>query len=221
MSNALKVPPRRFHLGVDEAGTGAWAGPFCIGATLYPAEFDLKEVKTKQGSVRPYRDSKKLSPKARERMRVLIEESAVQHAVGWVFPKDIEKHGQGDAWQICIVDLVKQIIEDAGLKPDDFNLLVDGSTNHKLKNRIRKEIGKLHVFCGSKMDEAKFAVCAASILAKTARDDYMRELHERYPEYGFNTNVGYGTEDHAEALVLHGRTQYHRPLTKKWDLADR
>lgn len=232
----MSKKPERFLLGIDEAGTGAWAGPFCVAGTVFPLDFDkaplseaatslVWEVTAPEGSLRPYRDSKKLSAKKRAALRPRIELLAVAHDVVYVSPATIEKREQGPAWQDAIIEVIETLLDEVGNKGvghSRVDIMIDGKLNHHLTNRIHNEVEPdLQVDHRPKGDEAFLAVCAASILAKTGRDDYMHDLHERLPEYKFNTNVGYGTEEHAHALVCHGRTKFHRPLTKKWDLADR
>lgn len=215
----------RYVLGIDEAGTGAWAGPFTVAGTVFPTTFILAadDIYAKEGSANPYRDSKKLDPKTREEVRTQIEIEAMGHDVGYVFPADIKKHGQEVAWQIGICLIVEGLLEDLGelgIPYGKIDVLIDGAMKHDLRERLQEMQPGLRVNFQPKADEKVLAVCAASILAKTSRDDYMRELHETCPQYGFAKHKGYGTEMHAEKLVMYGRTKYHRPCVAKWDLAD-
>jgi ribonuclease HII len=172
----------RFLLGIDESGTGAWAGPFHVAGTVFPYHQTLEGVI----------DSKKLTDKRRRELVPIITEAAVDCIVGIVQPETIAEKKQGPAWQ------------------------------DQMRKRIQEEVkGGLRVSFEPQADEKYLAVSAASILAKTYRNDYMIELHRKFPEYGWAKNAGYGTEEHARALVQFGRSPHHRPLTKKWDLSDR
>lgn len=198
----------QYMMGIDESGTGAWASCFCIGLVVLSRDIKLPGVK----------DSKKLSDRKRRDLVGLIQEASIWTDVGYVYPADIRAKGQALAWQDAIVLAVKFAVEELHAKEIPLSMvdvMIDGAMNRRLWARVSKIHPKLRkrVYMEPKADEAHLAVSAASILAKTARNDALLELHEQYPEYGFNKHYGYGTEDHAMALSVFGRTKHHRPLT--------
>lgn len=200
----------RFLLGIDESGTGAWAGPFCVAGVLLPKGLALDGVT----------DSKKLNDKRRRELCELIDAKSYHWHVEFVYPADIEKRGQGKCWQTAIRQVIREhlaVLPDLGIVPGQVDIMIDGAANHELSKSIQDRVfGGLRVYFEKKADEKYPAVSAASILAKTHRNDEMNQLHESYPEYGFDTNTGYGTEKHADALVCHGRIPLiHRPLVRK------
>lgn len=172
--------------GVDEAGRGCLAGPVVAAAVILPPDLVLPKVK----------DSKALSPKVREEVRARILEEAVAVGIGRCTPQEIDE--LNILW--AAMEAMRRATE-ACSPPPDF-LLVDG-------NRCFSEAPCPHetVVRG---DQKCHAIAAASIIAKTERDALMRRLHEKHPVYGWNTNVGYPTAAHYEALDLHGPTLYHR-----------
>jgi ribonuclease HII len=206
----------RFLLGIDESGTGAWAGPFHVAGTVFPYHQTLEGVI----------DSKKLTDKRRRELVPIITEAAVDCIVGIVQPETIAEKKQGPAWQDQIIEITNTMLfvleKTHGIVYGRVDVMIDGSENRALRKRIQEEVkGGLRVSFEPQADEKYLAVSAASILAKTYRNDYMIELHRKFPEYGWAKNAGYGTEEHARALVQFGRSPHHRPLTKKWDLSDR
>ena len=205
----------RYQLGIDESGTGAWAGPFCVGGVVLPYGAQLDGVT----------DSKKLSDAKRRKLQPLIEDRAVHWSVEYVFPEDIVERSQSMAWQDAILRVIKNTLaalNEAGIPSGSVDAMIDGTLNSRLRERVAREVyNGIRVNFEPKADNNHLAVAAASILAKTYRNDAMNEIHEIYPEYGFKKNSGYGTEDHAYALVCHGRTQHHRPLVNKFHVIDR
>ena len=200
----------RYQLGIDESGTGAWAGPFCVCGVLLPLGEKLEGVT----------DSKKLSDKKRRQLYTLIDNKVVYWQVEVVSPEMIRQRGQGPAWQDALVKIVKNtlaVLGEHGIQLGAVDVMIDGSKDHKLRERINRDAYEgMRVYFEPKADTNHQAVAAASIMAKTQRNDLMNELHKTYPEYGFRKNSGYGTEDHAEALVCHGRIPHvHRPLVEK------
>lgn len=196
----------RYLIGIDESGTGSWAGPFCVAAVVLPYHSKIEGVK----------DSKQLSDKVRRKLCLKIDKEATYWAVQDVEVKDIETHGQGEAWCLAILALVQDVLDE--LKKMNIvygrtDVMIDGSMHHRLRDRICEHVQPgLRVYFEKKADSRHCSVAAASILAKTARNDVMNELHEQHPEYGWKKNAGYGTEEHSAALKKHGRTEHHRPL---------
>lgn len=148
-----------------------------------------------------YKDSKAITAAARERFAEEIQSDALYCELGWVWPEEIDELGLTDATTAAIM----RALESA---PPDAKVLLDGSVNF-LKNE------REGVTWEPRADERYSHVAAASIIAKVARDRYMRELALTYPEYGFDTHVGYGVKAHADALKLLKKvTPHHRKSFK-------
>ena len=193
--------PDKIECGCDEAGRGCLAGPVYAAAVVLPRDYHNDLLN----------DSKQLSAKQRERLRPIIEHDAVAWAVAWVEACDIDKmnilkasihamnmaikHLAGLGQEICVVG------SDALSEPPQL-LLIDGNRFYKYQDLPHTTIVK--------GDGKYLSIAAASILAKTFRDDYMKELHDEYPFYGWDRNAGYPTKEHREAIRLHGTTPYHR-----------
>lgn len=172
--------------GCDEAGRGCIAGPVFAAAVILSPQFREPLLN----------DSKKLSPKTREILRRVIEIEAIAFGVGIVFEKEVDQINILNASFLAMHRALGQ------LSTTPENLIIDG-------NRFRA-YNKIPYTCIIKGDAKYASIAAASILAKTHRDEYMKGLHNHYPEYGWNTNMGYPTRSHREALLNHGPTPYHR-----------
>lgn len=172
--------------GCDEAGRGCLAGPVVAAAVVLPAEAILPGLD----------DSKKLSASARQRLRTQIEEIAISYAVGWVSPQEIDKINILNASFLAM----HRALEQLQVVPQ--HLLIDG-------NRFNpwQEVPHTCVIGG---DGKYRSIAAASILAKTYRDDYMQQLHDAYPHYAWNSNKGYPSAAHRDAIRLHGSSEHHR-----------
>ena len=182
----LSLYPDLIEAGCDEAGRGCLAGPVFAAAVILPEGFACEELN----------DSKQLKEKERYALRPLIEAEAVAWAVGIVDHKEIDKINILNASFLAMQRAVALLT----VRPQ--HLLIDG-------NRFRKYEDIPHT-CVVKGDGKLLPIAAASVLAKTYRDNYMRELHEEYPAYGWNKNMGYPTKAHREAIKKHGVTPYHR-----------
>ena len=172
--------------GLDEAGRGCLAGPVTAAAVVLPQDFNHPLLN----------DSKKLTEKQRVALRPIIEKEAIAFSVVHLPPKTIDRI---NILQASILAM-HYCVDSLSIRPE--LLLVDG-------NRFNPYLGITHhcVVGG----DAKFAsIAAASILAKTARDDYMRVLDQRHPEYLWSQNKGYPTEAHVAAIKNKGITQHHR-----------
>lgn len=172
--------------GCDEAGRGCLAGPVVAASViLNPNHF-----------IQGLNDSKKLSEKNRNQLKIEIESNVLAHAIGIVDEKRID--------QINILNASFKAMHLAvdGLKVKPEFLLIDGNRFHKYP-----EIDHL---CIVKGDSKYQAIAAASILAKTHRDYIMEQLHEEYPMYNWKKNKGYPTKDHREAIKKYGVSPYHR-----------
>jgi ribonuclease HII len=172
--------------GCDEAGRGCLAGSVFAAAVILPHDFKNELLN----------DSKQLTEKQRYALREVIEMEAVTWAVGIVTPEEIDKINILNASILAMHRAVDQL----NLTPE--HLLIDGN---RFKNY--KEIPHTTVVKG---DGKYLSIAAASILAKTYRDDYMNRLHEEFPVYDWDHNKGYPTKKHRAAIALHGTTPYHR-----------
>lgn len=182
----LSLYPDLIEAGCDEAGRGCLAGPVFAAAVILPKDFECEKLN----------DSKQLSEKERYLLRPLIEEKALAWAVGIVDHAEIDKINILNASFLAMQRAV------AGLKVCPQHLLIDG-------NRFCG-YEKIPHTCVVKGDGKLLPIAAASILAKTYRDDYMLELHAQHPFYGWNHNKGYPTKKHREAIHRYGVTPYHR-----------
>lgn len=176
----------KIEAGCDEAGRGCLAGAVYAAAVILPRGFKNDQLN----------DSKQLSEKQRYALRALIEKEAVAWAVGVVCPEEIDKINILNASFLAM----HRAVDRLGVRPG--HLLIDG-------NRFNPYPGIPHTTV-VKGDAKYFSIAAASILAKTYRDDYMDALHEEYPLYGWDHNKGYPTPKHRAAIAQHGTTPYHR-----------
>ncbi len=182
---------RRFELpghvaGTDEAGRGCLAGPVTAASIVLPKDFE-NEILT---------DSKQLSVGKRESLRNLLEKTAISFSVQHVFQDEIDKINILNA----SISAMHKALDNLTLLPDI--ILVDG-------NRF-KPYKSIAYECIVKGDAKYLSIAAASILAKTYRDDYMTKLHDEYPMYNWNKNKGYPTLEHRRAIREHGLTVHHR-----------
>lgn len=178
--------------GCDEAGRGCLAGAVYAAAVILPPGFRNELLN----------DSKQLSERQRYDLRPVIEREALAWAVGVVSPEEIDRINILNASFLAMHRAV-----DA-LKVRPRHLLIDG-------NRFRPYPGVPHTTV-VKGDGKYLSIAAASVLAKTYRDDYMRRLHAEYPVYGWDRNKGYPTPEHREAIRRHGPTPYHRKTFNLW-----
>ena len=175
-----------FECGTDEAGRGCLAGPVTAAAVLLP-EFFANEL---------LNDSKQLSEKNRDFLRPIIEENALCYSVTHIEPLIIDEINILNASIHAMQECVKK------LNPIPNYIIVDG-------NRF-KPVENIPHSCIIKGDSKYLSIAAASILAKTYRDDYMNKIHEEFPMYNWKKNKGYPTKEHREAIRKHGTTKYHR-----------
>lgn len=175
-----------FECGTDEAGRGCLAGPVTAAAVLLP-EFFANEL---------LNDSKQLSEKNRDFLRPIIEENALCYSVTHIEPLIIDEINILNASIHAMQECVKK------LNPIPNYIIVDG-------NRF-KPVENIPHSCIIKGDSKYLSIAAASILAKTYRDDYMNKIHEEFPMYNWKQNKGYPTKEHREAIRKYGTTKYHR-----------
>lgn len=182
----LSLYPDLIEAGCDEAGRGCLAGAVFAAAVILPKGFICEKLN----------DSKQLTEKERYALRPLIEEQALAWAIGIVNQKEIDEINILNASFLAMQRAV------ASLKTRPQHLLIDG-------NRFRKYEDIPHT-CVVKGDAKLLPIAAASVLAKTYRDDYMLNLHREHPLYDWDHNKGYPTKKHREAIEKHGVTPYHR-----------
>lgn len=182
----LSLYPELIEAGCDEAGRGCLAGPVFAAAVILPKDFE-NELLT---------DSKQLTEKQRYALRPIIEEKALAWAVGIVDNNEIDKINILNASFLAMHRAVDQLT----VCPQ--HLLIDG-------NRFKPYEGIKHT-CVVKGDGKYLPIAAASILAKTYRDDFMDKIGEEHPQYLWKQNKGYPTKAHRQAIEQHGATSYHR-----------
>ena len=179
----------RIEAGCDEAGRGPLAGPVFAAAVILPKDFHHPLLN----------DSKQMTEKAREELRPIIEREAVAWAVEMVAADEIDK--LNILW--ASVTGMQRAIMKLKVKPEF--LLIDGNKFRPFESYTRKDYET--VIHG---DATYACIAAASVLAKTYRDDYMVELAKQYPQYGWDTNKGYPTPEHIAAIKKYGLTEHHR-----------
>ena len=192
--------------GTDEAGRGCLAGPVTAAAVMLPDEFKSELLN----------DSKQLSEKTREKLKSIIEATSISFSVTHLEPKIIDEinilNASIKAMQECITKL----------NPLPNYIIVDGNSPLIPKGGIKNKGGK--IFTDSEIelllsipnssiikgDSKYMSIAAASVLAKTYRDEYMNRIHEEFPMYNWKQNKGYPTIEHREAIRKYGITKYHR-----------
>lgn len=172
--------------GCDEAGRGCLAGPVYAAAVILPADFGNELLN----------DSKKLSEKQRYKLRPIIEEQALAWAVVAVDNKEIDEVNILNASFLAM----NRAVEKLKITPE--HILIDG-------NRFRTK-SRIPYTCMIKGDGRFYSIAAASVLAKTYRDDFMEKIHEEFPNYDWNKNKGYPTKKHRAGIKEFGPTKYHR-----------
>ena len=175
-----------FEAGTDEAGRGCLAGPVVAAAVILPKDFKHEFLT----------DSKQLSERKRQELRPVIESESLAFAVSFVQPKEIDTI---NILQASIAAMHRSIHQ---LKmPPEF-IIVDG-------NKFNPYPGIEHATI-IKGDSKYLSIAAASVLAKTYRDEYMERIHQEYPDYDWARNKGYPTKSHRSAIKKYGATKYHR-----------
>ncbi len=172
--------------GCDEAGRGCLAGSVYAAAVILPDDYHNDLLN----------DSKQLSAKQRYTLRKQIEHDAISWALGIVTAKEI------DEINILRASILAMHRAIDGLKVRPQALIIDGNRFTRYQD--------LHHTTIVKGDGKYLAIAAASVLAKTYRDDYMKELHTQYPYYGWDHNAGYPTKEHRQGIAEHGPSPYHR-----------
>ena len=192
--------------GTDEAGRGCLAGPVTAAAILLPNNFELNLLN----------DSKQLSEKIREKLKPIIEEKATSFAVTHIFPNEID--------EINILNASMKAMQESVLKLNQTpeHIIVDGNRPLNGKLGMIQKIGKIFTIEEIELlksipntsiikgDSKYLSIAAASVLAKTYRDEYMDKIHEEFPMYNWKKNKGYPTTEHREAIKKYGPCKYHR-----------
>ena len=176
----------KVEAGCDEAGRGCLAGSVYAAAVILPVGYQNELLN----------DSKQLTEKRRYELREIIQRDAVAWAVGIVTPEEIDKINTLNASILAM----HRALDQLQVRPEA--VIVDG-------NRFKKYQDLPHTTI-VKGDGKYLSIAAASILAKTYRDDYMNQLAEEYPQYDWRSNKGYPTKKHREAIRQYGTTPYHR-----------
>ena len=176
----------KIEAGCDEAGRGCLAGSVYAAAVILPPDYQNELLN----------DSKQLTEKKRYQLREMIEKDAIAWAVGIVTPDEIDKINILNASILAM----HRALDQLKVRPEA--IIVDG-------NRFKKYQDLPHTTI-VKGDGKYLSIAAASILAKTYRDDYMNELAKDYPQYDWLSNKGYPTKKHREAIKQYGITPYHR-----------
>ena len=188
--------------GCDEAGRGPLAGPVFAAAVILPKDFHHPLLN----------DSKKMTEKAREELRPIIEREAIAWAVEEVSAEEIDTI---NILNSSIAGMWRAVM-NLGVKPE--HLLIDGNRfkpyrltgDRKVPDGKIQEYKDLGYTCVIKGDGKYASIAAASVLAKTYRDEFMRKLAEEYPQYGWDRNMAYPTREHREAIARFGITPHHR-----------
>ena len=176
--------------GTDEAGRGCLSGPVVAAAVILPENFQHEFLN----------DSKQLSEKKRQELRPYIEEHALAYAVSFIHQDEVDEL---NVLQASITGMHRSIEQ---LLPQPEFIIIDGN-----KFKPYKEVPHQTIVKG----DAKFmSIAAASVLAKTYRDEFMEKIHEEFPQYNWKKNKGYPTKEHRNAIREHGPTPYHRKSFK-------
>ena len=172
--------------GCDEAGRGCLAGSVYAAAVILPRDYENAALN----------DSKQVSAKKRYELRAEIEREAVAWALGVATPEEIDRYNI----LYASIMAMHRALDALSVRPD--HIIVDGNRFQPYRNVPAHTVVK--------GDGKYLSIAAASILAKTYRDDYMLDLHRQYPHYGWDHNAGYPTKEHREAILRHGITPVHR-----------
>jgi|TARA_B100001094_G_scaffold299380_1_gene324044 ribonuclease HII len=189
----LKFSDHKIECGTDEAGRGCLAGPVTAAAVILKKNFLNNDIN----------DSKKISKKNRYKLKDIIEKEALEFSFTHIFPKKIDEINILNSSILAMQKSIGKLFTKIDL------IIVDGNKFKSYKNIPHQTI--------IKGDEKFLSIAAASIIAKTERDNYMNKIHKEYPQYGWDKNKGYPTKFHKEAILKYGITKYHRKSFKLFD----
>jgi ribonuclease HII len=178
--------PGMIEAGCDEAGRGCLAGPVFAAAVILPPDFQSDDLN----------DSKQMTEKSRYELRIILEKEALAWAVGKATPEEIDKINIRNASFLAMHRAV------AKLKIKPQSLLIDGNGFNPYK--------RIPHHCIIKGDGIYYSIAAASVLAKTYRDDHMLMLHKKFKHFDWKSNKGYPTAYHRDAIKIYGITEHHR-----------
>jgi ribonuclease HII len=178
-------------IGIDEVGRGSWAGPLVIGAVVLDDSYSIVGLN----------DSKLLTRSQREQLIDTLTKFGRVFSSGWVDNNTIDRYGLTIATKIAILNALEKISVNVAID----KIIIDGNINYLKDTSYEGD-----VLVMKKADSLVPCVSAASILAKVVRDRYMFHMSEKYPEYDFKNNVGYGTKTHIDAIKRYGTTPIHR-----------
>ena len=207
----------KFECGTDEAGRGCLAGPITAAAVISPLTPEGGIINSAIKKLfEELNDSKQLSEKKRFDLRPIIEENAISFAVTHILPNEIDEinilNASMKAMQECVLQL----------NPTPEYIIVDGNRPLNGKLGMKQKTGKIFTINEIELlksipstsiikgDSKYLSIAAASVLAKTYRDEYMDKIHEEFPMYNWKKNKGYPTKDHREAIKKYGPCKYHR-----------
>lgn len=203
-------------LGIDEVGRGPYAGPLVIGACILPSMEVIENNPEEYGWYFQLTDSKKLTAARRDVLYDKIKQGALASATGWVSSTEIDEIGISEGLRLACRRAVKQIQE---AKLPFSEIIIDGTMNFLVGTPLEKYVSTL-----KKGDLLVKEISAASIIAKVERDRYMIELSKKYPGYGFEKHMGYGTGLHQKMMEELGLTPEHRksfrPVQEIWMRGD-
>lgn len=181
----------RYVVGIDEVGRGPLAGPVCAGAVVIDKSTDISPI---------IRDSKKMTLKQRELSFDFVLGNSLACGVCMIDSKKIDEFGIQIAVRMAMEGALKEVEKMLGKRAD--YLIIDGNNVESIEGYSLEKINK--------GDTKQYSISAASVIAKVTRDRYMREISKKYPEYGFEKHVGYGTKQHIEAIRRYGICPIHR-----------
>lgn len=194
-----------YVIGIDEVGRGSFAGPVVVAAVVFKKNFD-KRLKSDPSLARQFsniRDSKMLSPKQREFLTPFIKKHAHVFSVQKTNVSTINKVGIGKATEKAIRKVIYRVQEN--LHNKSLFVLIDGFHVTYVKNLGLKSQKAI-----VRGDQTSISIASASIIAKVYRDNLMKKLHKKFPQYGFDKHKGYGTKMHQEAIHRIGLSPLHR-----------
>lgn len=177
----------KYICGIDEVGRGSWAGPLVVAGVILPRDFPLPE---------DLADSKLVKPLKRKILSEVIKQQSTGFYISQISPKIIDRVGITEATQLAFRQVASRI------RPLPHFVLIDAFyIKHFNRKKQQPVIGG---------DKACASIAAASIIAKVYRDELMKKLHKKYPNYGFAKHKGYGTKDHQQAIKTNGFSKVHR-----------
>lgn len=196
--------------GTDEAGRGCLAGPVTAAAVCFPNSLTTEATNMLLHNIN---DSKQLSEKSRNLFKHLIEKFAISYSFIHIYNEEIDA--------INILNASVKAMQQSILKlsPTPSYIIVDGNscideinnkTVKRFSNKKHNSFNNIPYTCIIKGDSKYLSIAAASILAKTYRDEYMNKIHEEFPMYNWKKNKGYPTKEHREAIAKYGISKYHR-----------